>query len=294
MPETEQRPLQGIVLMLLAFLFFASLDAAGKHLAQTFALPLLVWASYSLHCLLMVLFLAPSLRLRLVQTQRPLLQLLRALLLVMVSLLGMAAFRIMPLAETTAILLVTPLLVVLLAARFLGEQVGTRRWLAVGIGFGGALLIARPGGALSATGTLLALATAGCYALYQVLTRQLAATENTFTMLFYTALTGTVVMSLALPWFWSDALPDATQAALIASLGVCGGIGHYLVTRAFRYAPASTLSPFSYVQLLWATLLGWLLFGQLPDALSVLGMSIIAACGLVIAVDEQGLRRRQD
>ena len=293
MPEAEGHPLQGVILMLFALFFFALLDAAAKHLAQTFALPLLVWARYTFHCLLMVVFLAPSLRLRLVVTRKPVIQVVRALLLVAVSLLSLAAFRTMPLAETTAILLVTPLMVALLAARFLGEKVGLKRWLTIVVGFAGAMLIARPGGALTLNGILLSLGAALCYALYQVLTRQLSATENTFTMLFYTALTGTVVMSLSLPWFWSGPLPSGGEALLIASLGICGGTGHFLVTRAFRHAPASTLSPLTYAQLLWATLLGWQVFGQLPDAWSILGMMIIAASGLSIALAERATARGQ-
>ena len=273
--------------MLFALFFFAALDATAKHLAQTFALPLLVWARYTFHCLLMVVFLAPSMRLKLVTTQRPKIQVVRALMLVAVSLLSLAAFRIMPLAETTAILLVTPLIVALLAARFLGEKVGLRRWLTILVGFGGALLIARPGGALTITGILFSLGAALCYAIYQVQTRQLSATENTFTMLFYTAITGTVVMSMSLPWFWAGPLPSATEALLIASLGICGGTGHFLVTRAFRHAPASTLSPLTYAQLLWATLLGWQVFGQLPDTWSILGMLVIAGSGLSIALAER-------
>jgi len=291
MPDSPRQPIRGVVLQLCALFFFAAIDAVGKDLAQTFSLPLLVWARYTIHCLLMLIFLAPSMRLRLVSTRRPLIHVVRALLLVLVSLLALAALRIMPLAETTAIFLVGPFMVALLAARFLGETVGLRRWLAIVIGGAGALMIARPGGAVSLAGVLIVLVAALSYAIYQVQTRQLAATENSFTMLFYTALTGTVVMSLSLPWFWSGPMPSAREALLIASLGVGGGIGHFLVTRAFHHAPASTLSPLTYAQLIWATLLGWLVFGQFPDPLSVLGMLIIAGAGLFIALSERSTRR---
>jgi drug/metabolite transporter (DMT)-like permease len=106
-------------------------------------------------------------------------------------------------------------------------------------------------------------------------------------MVFYTALVGTAVMTLALPWYWSGPMPDRRQALLICSLGIYGGTGHFLLTRAFRLAPASTLSPFQYVQLVWATLLGWLVFGQLPDGLSMTGGLVIAASGVAIALDER-------
>lgn len=287
MPEAQKHPIHGVLLMLFALFFFAALDATAKHLAQTFALPLLVWARYAFHCLLMVVFLAPSMRLKLVATKRPLIQVIRALLLVSVSLLSLAAFRLMPLAETTAILFVTPLLVALLSGRFLGEKVGLLRWISVAAGFAGALLIARPGGALSGPGILFSLAAALCYSIYQIQTRQLSSTESTFTMLFYTALTGTVVMTLALPWFWAGPTPSPMEALQIGSLGIFGGTGHFLLTRAFRHAPASTLSPLMYAQLIWATLLGWQLFGELPDGLSILGMLVIAGSGLAIALAER-------
>lgn len=287
MPEATKHPFHGVLLMLFALFFFAALDATAKHLVQTFALPLLVWARFTFHCLLMVVFLAPSMRLKLLATKRPLIQVIRALLLLGVSLLALAALRLMPLAETTAILYVTPLLVVMLSGPFLGEKVGLLRWILVAAGFAGALLIARPGGALSGPGILLSLAAALCYSIYQIQTRQLSSTESTFTMLFYTALTGTVVMSLALPWFWAGPMPSPLEALLIASLGILGGAGHFLLTRAFRHAPASTLSPLMYGQLIWATLLGWQLFGQLPDGLSIVGMLVIAGSGLSIALSER-------
>ncbi len=287
MTDSRQHPLRGILLILSALFFFAALDATSKHLAQKFAVPLLVWARYTLHCVLMVIFLAPSMRLRLVATQRPLIQVTRALMLVGTTGFLMAALRLMPLAETTAILFVTPLLVALLAGPWLGEKIGVQRWLAVIAGFAGTLLIARPGGALNGPGILLALTGAVCYSVYQIQTRQLSSTENTFTMLFYTALVGTVVMTLGLPWFWDGPRPDGLEMLLIASLGIYGGTGHYLLTRAFRHAPASTLSPFMYAQLIWATLLGWQVFDHLPDGWSILGMTVIAGSGLAVALAER-------
>jgi drug/metabolite transporter (DMT)-like permease len=272
--------------MLAALFCFALLDATSKHLSQTFNVPLLVWARYTVHGLLMLVFLAPSMRWRLVTTRRPAKQIIRAALLVAVTGLFMTAFRIMPLAETTAMIFVTPPLVALLSGPFLGERVGPAHWLAVVIGFAGMLLIARPGGALTGDGVALCLAGAVCYAVYQIQTRQLAASENTLTMVFYTALVGTATLSLALPWIWQGPAPGALDLLMICSLGIYGGTGHFLLTKAFRLAPASTLSPFLYVQLIWATLLGWAFYGELPDGLTVLGMAVVAAGGLLVALAE--------
>ncbi len=283
----EAKPFIGILLMLGAGLCFAALDATSKHLTQTFSVPMLVWARYTVHFVLMLIFLGPSMRARLIATQRPVALTARALMLVGTTGFAMAGISIMPLAESTALLFVTPLIVVMLASGLLKESVSAGRWIAVAAGFAGALLIARPGGALSTQGIILMSLAAGCYAIYQVQTRQMSLTESTVTMLFYTALVGTVAMSLATPLFWRGPMPDAWQGLGIASLGIYGGTGHLLMTRAFRHAPASALSPFIYVQLVWAILLGWLFYDHLPDLLSVAGIAVIAGSSLSIALSER-------
>ena len=289
MPQSPpaQRPLRGILLFMLALMLFALLDATSKHLSASFAVPLLVWARYTLHFAIMLVFVAPSMRLQLVRTDNLALQVVRALALVGTTGFAMMAFRSMPLAEATAVLFLAPLLVTLLAGPFLHERIGAGRWAAVLVGFAGVLLIARPGGALNLAGVLWALAGAACYAAYQLLTRRLSHAENPLTLLFYTALVGTAVMSLALPWFWFEFAPAPRQWLMIASLGVYGGVGHFILIRAFRLAPASTLTPFGYTQLIWAGLLGWLVFGHLPDAMTTAGMAIIAASGLWLALAER-------
>ena len=283
----EARPFIGILLMLGAGLCFAALDATSKHLTQTFPVPMLVWARYTVHLLLMLVFLGPSMRAKLIDTQRPLALTARALMLVGTTGFAMAGIAIMPLAESTAFLFITPLIVVILASWLLRESVTPGRWIAIVVGFAGALLIARPGGALSLQGIVLMSLAAACYSIYQVQTRQMSLSENTVTMLFYTALVGTLSMSLAAPLYWGGPMPNAWQGLAIASLGIYGGTGHLLMTRAFRHAEASTLSPFLYAQLIWATLLGWLFYDHLPDPLSVAGMAVIAGSSLSIALSER-------
>ena len=296
MPQSPpaQRPLRGILLFMLALMLFALLDATSKHLSASFAVPLLVWARYTLHFAIMLVFVAPSMRLQLVRTDNLALQVVRALALVGTTGFAMMAFRSMPLAEATAVLFLAPLLVTLLAGPFLGERIGAGRWVAVVVGFAGVLLIARPGGALNLAGVLWALAGAACYAAYQLLTRRLSHAEHPLTLLFYTALVGTAVMSLALPWFWFEFAPAPRQWLMIASLGVYGGVGHFILIRAFRLAPASTLTPFGYTQLIWAGLLGWMVFGHIPDAMSTAGMAVIAASGLWLALGERPPRAQTD
>lgn len=290
----SHHPLRAVTLMLVAMLCFALLDATSKHLSQTFNVPLLVWARYAVHCLFMVVFLGPIHGLGLVRTRRPAAQIVRALLLVAVTGFAMAAFQVMPLAETTALIFVTPLIVALLAGPMLGEQVGKPRWIAALVGFGGMLLIARPGGELPPAGIAYTLIAAVCYAFYQIQTRKMTKTEKPLTMVFYTAMVGTGAMSLALPWIWVGPAPDALEASMIGSLALFGGIGHYLLTHAFRHAPASMLAPFLYAQLIWASLLGWLFYEQWPDALSIAGMIVIVAGGITVALVERSVAGRID
>lgn len=291
---SESRSLTGILLVLGAVLCFASLDATSKYMARTFPVPMLVWARYSVHFLLMLVLLGPSMRLKLVTTGKPWKHILRGLSLVATSCFGVAGFKHLPLAEATAFLFVAPLLVVMLARWFLHERVSVGRWLAVCTGFAGALLIARPGGALfghSGYGLLFLAISACSYAVYQIQTRQLSTTENTLTLLFYTALVGTVVMTLTAPFYWDGPLPNAVQTLELCGMGALGAVGHWLFTRAFRYAPASTLSPFTYAQLIWATLISWLFYDHLPDGWSVVGIAVIAASSMSIALAERAKRR---
>ncbi|MDO9599235.1 MAG: DMT family transporter [Azoarcus sp.] len=287
MPDSSPALGRGILLLLGALFLFVFLDATAKHLGQTYPVPMLVWARYAGHFLLMMIFLAPSMRLRLVTTTRPGRQVVRAICLLGTTFFGMAALARMPLAETTAIVFAAPLIVTLLARPVLGEHIGVLRWAAVIVGFVGVLLIARPGSGLVTEGIVLALAGALSYAIYQILTRQLSPTENPVTMLFYTALIGTVAMTLILPWIWGGPMPGVLDSLMIASLGVFGGLGHFLLIRAFREAPASVLSPILYVQLIWATLMGWIVFGHLPDGFALGGILTIAVAGAMIAIDSR-------
>ncbi|MEO8411473.1 MAG: DMT family transporter, partial [Propionivibrio sp.] len=151
-------------------------------------------------------------------------------------------------------------------------------------GFAGVLLIARPGGAVFGIGVVYTLGAALCYSLYQLLTRKLSSTEPVMRQLFYTALIGTIAMSAFLPVYWTGDVPTPKQALLIVSLGLFGGLGHFLFIRAYRDAPASSLSPMLFAQLVWVSLLGWLVFGQHPDSLSTTGMLVIGASGLILAL----------
>ncbi len=285
-------PLRGILLMMGALALFALLDTLSKGLTASHPVPVIVWGRYAVHFLITLLVFMPRHGLGLFRSHRPGLQVLRGLMLVMTTALVVLSFRQLPVAEVTALIFVTPLLVTVLAVKFLGERMLPLQWLAIGVGFCGVLLIVRPSGALMGSGALLVLAAAGCYSVYQVLTRKLSAGDHSATQLLYTALVGTVAMSIVLPWHGLPVSLGLVDALQIGSLGLIAAVSHLLLIMAFRAAPATTLSPFSYAQLAWATLFGWIAFGDLPDGASSAGMGIIAASGLGVAYLER--RKREE
>lgn len=279
--------MRGIALLLLALLVFASYDATAKFLSTRYPTPMLVWARYTLPCVMLALWFAPREGRGLIATRRPGAQILRALLLLICTAAGMAALRTIPLAEATAILFVAPLLVTIAAGPLLGERVPRIALIATVVGFGGVLLIARPGTNFDSAGFGLMLLAAVSYAGYQLLTRRLAGTDRSLVTLFYTMMVGAITMTLGLPLFWTALAPTPLHVVLIASLGLWGMLGHYLLILAFSQAAASELAPYLYFQLVWASLLGWLVFRQLPDWHSAVGIGCIAAAGLALAMAQR-------
>ena len=282
-PSTgKQDALRGILLIMAAVSTFAVLDTTAKYLSRTYPVPLIVWVRYAMHALLMLVMLGPRIGAGLVRTRRPGLQAARGVVLAASSLLFFSALAFMPIAEAAAITFLAPLLVTAMSVYFLRERVRRSAWAALVAGFAGVLLIVRPGGAVFTPAVLLPLATAVCFATYQLMTRQLAGVDSTLATLFIGAAVGTAVVSVLLPFYW--ALPQsAFDAFLFVMLGVLGAGGHFVLIRAFEYAPPSVLAPFVYVQLVTVLVLGYLVFGDFPDGASLAGMAIIVLSGAWIA-----------
>lgn len=299
MPETPgppvfsstHHPFRGVVLLVAAVFLFACMDTTTKYLATYYEVPVVMAVRYIVHCLLMVVLLTPTQGRRLIQTQRTGLVLVRATCLAAASLLMGLALQRMPVAEATAMVFLAPLLVVLISGHFLRERVGRVGWASAIAGFVGVLMIARPGGGLDPAGVAYALCAASVIAAYQLLSRVLVTTERTVALLFYTALVGSLLFGILLPWFWEGQAPTLLQLLLFLSMGVAAGVGHFLFTAAHRHASASVLAPMMYLQLLWAGLLGWLVFGHVPEGMSILGMCVVAASGAVIALKSHMSRR---
>jgi len=271
--------------MCAAAAMFALLNATVKYLSPHFPVAQLLWARTAGHLAFVIAAFGPRHGRRLFATQYPASQLLRSLMLLASTAFNFAALRFIGLAMAATINFTSPLIVALLAAPMLGERVSAQRWAAIGVGFLGVLIVMRPGADAPRLASLLALGTAACYAIYQILTRRVAATDPPETTVGYSALVGTVVMSAIVPFAWT-APPSITKLLLMLSMGPTGGLGHYFIARAYMWAPASVVSPFNYIQLLGAATTGYLIFGDVPGAPLWLGAALIIGSGLFIAYAE--------
>lgn len=273
-------PLAAVALMATAMLLLSSLDALAKYLVADYPVLLVSWARYASHLAIFGLVTAATHGLRVLKTGRLGLHVLRGLLLVGVTASFIGATSMIPLAEATAIAFLAPVLVTVMSVFVLKERVGRHRWGAVGLGFLGVLVIVRPDEAAAHWASLLAVIMAMLYAAYQIATRALNRTEAPLTTLTYTAVVGTAVLSLALPFVWR--WPAPADIPLLTVTGLLGGGGHFLLILALRRAPASALAPFTYLQLVFAGMIGSLVFDEVPDTWSIAGAVMIAAGGLWI------------
>jgi drug/metabolite transporter (DMT)-like permease len=281
------QPLLGIVLIVSSAACFGTMDTTLRYLGAFIGIALMLWLRFAMHALAMTAWIAASPD-KTFRTANPRFQFFRGSLLLFSSAMAFNALRHMPVAEFTAIVMITPLLITLLARVWLKERVSALRWVLVAGGLAGTLIIIRPGSGLFGWAVLLPLAAALSNAFFQLLTSRLAPHENPFTTNFYTGLTG---MLLATPLLIASSqdISDTLSAApplhlgLLLMIGVLGTGGHLLLIMALGKAPTATLMPFLYTQIAVAAFLGWLALGAVPDGWSWIGMAVIAVCGAVSA-----------
>ncbi|HVV61084.1 MAG TPA: DMT family transporter [Pseudolabrys sp.] len=273
--------LTGIALMCCAVACFSCLDTTGKYLNHHMDTLQVVWARYFFAFALSCVFSNPLRQPALMKTGRPLLQVGRSALLLLSTMLNLSALRFMQLDEVLSILFGTPFLVALLCVPLLGETVGWRRWVAIGVGLLGVLVVTRPGMGGMQPVALLPVGGTICYALYVISTRVLSRTDSNETTQFYTNLVGALAMTAIVPFVWTA--PDGwLTAGLMVLIGALGGGGHFLLILAHRLAPASALAPFIYTQMVWTTSLGFLVFGDVPHRWTIVGGIIVIASGLYL------------
>lgn len=271
----------GIAMIVAAMLIIPVMDGIAKSLTADFAPVQVVWARYFFHFMLFLPLVLASHGRRLFRLKKPVLQLVRGTFLLASTFCFFTAIKTMPLADAIAVVFVYPFVVTALAPWLLGDRVGYLRWMAVVAGFCGAMLVIRPGFEEVSGATLFAVGAGTIYAFYVLSTRMLAGSDPVPVTLLMTGYVGTVVTTVAMPWFWVT--PTAEQFGLMVVIGFLAACGHYLIIQAHERASAAQLAPYAYVEIVGATVVGLVLFGDFPDALTWVGIGVIIASGIFIA-----------
>lgn len=284
-------PLRGIGFVVLAVACFAALDTGTKIVSSAVPVVMAVWFRYLFQAFVTGCVVMPRQGLALLRTQRPGLQFARGALLTASSVLAYLSLRHMPIGEFTAIVMLTPLTITLMAATSLGERITPLRWACVAGGFAGAITVIRPGADVFSLESLLPLGVVATNAAYQVLTSTLSRTDAPATTHFYTGCTGAALTALGLPFVWTSLAPSVWAALVV--IGICSTAGHYLLILGYGRAPVAVLTPYLYLQIGFATFAGWLAFAHVPDFWSVVGISMIGSFGaLGTWLTARDMRRR--
>ena len=274
-----EKYLPGIVLMLLTVLLFSIMNALAKSFTLAFPIIEIVWGRYASQTIFTIIIFSPNLG-KVLATNRLKLHLFRSALLFGATLFMFAGFKYLTLVTTITIFQVGPLIVVIFSVMFLKESVSLKRWMSVFIGFCGALLIIKPGTDMFLMTGILPLLAATCYAGYAVSTRHLGTEEDPRTNFLYTSIVGTIISSaLLIPFFKPISL---VEASLFCILGLLGGLGHFCFVLALRKSEASLLAPFTYFDLIFASILGIIFFSEYPDVYVLLGAIIIVTAGIYL------------
>lgn len=261
-----------------AILMFAGIDVGSKLLGGHMPVIQIIWLRFVFFIPIALWIAYRPGRGILWRSRRPWLQVMRVVVLVVEMWFFIAAFAAMPLADVHAIGAVAPLMVTALSVPFLGERVGWRRWAAIAVGFIGMMIILRPGFSAISLATIYAVIGATLWAVYQIILRLIGRIDSAETTGLWTTIVGAFLTTLVGPFFWTT--PNATGWSILVAVTLLGGFGHTIYSRAFTLAPASTLQPFTYLLLVFATFFGWLIFSDLPDVPTILGASLIVASGL--------------
>jgi drug/metabolite transporter (DMT)-like permease len=289
-PARADRPFRGIALILASTVFLGTSDVTAKYLSATLPSIEIAWLRFLVFAMIMVPAMLSGSPLYALRSERPGMQLMRGVALLMSSLLFITGLRFLPIAEASATGFVSPLFVTALSIFFLGESVGMRRWLATAVGLIGVLIILRPGSSAFHPAALFPLVSALAWAVTLIMTRMLSGRERAITTMTYSSIAGVCILSALVPLVW--VAPSWHDVAFGIFIGVASTAGQWIVVLAFRYADASVLAPFSYTQLLWVSILGFLVFGEVPDIWTITGAAFIVASGLYTAHRER-VRRSQ-
>ncbi|GAB4356812.1 MAG: DMT family transporter [Kiloniellaceae bacterium] len=288
LPAGAVSPARAILMMVASVAVFAVMDALVKDLGARYP-TLQVMFFRSLFAFVPIMFLilhAGSLKALRVNSLSG--HLLRSLVGVAAMFCFFHAYARMPLADVVAISFAAPVFVVALSVPLLGEKVGPRRWIAVLVGFVGVMIMLRPDAGLLTSVAVVPLLGTLFFALAMIVLRRLGRTETSASVAFTFTLACTVVSGLALPFVWVT--PDRLDLAALVAVGLLGGVGQILMTAAFKHGDVAIIAPFEYTAMIWATLLGFVFWGEVPGLNIWVGVAIVMASGLFILFLEANLR----
>ena len=289
-PARADQPFKGIALILLSTIFLGTSDTTSKYLSATLPSVEITWIRFLVFAIIMVPAMVPGTAIYSLRTTSVRLQLFRGVALLGSSLFFITGLRYLPIAEASATGFVSPLFVTALSIIFLAEKVGVRRWIATATGLFGVLIILRPGTSAFHMAAFLPIVSAFCWAATLIMTRMMSGREHSSTIMTYSSIAGVALISALVPFVW--VAPNWHDILFGVLIGVASTAGQWIVVLAFRYADASVLAPFSYTQLVWVSVLGFFVFGEIPDVWTVCGAAVIVASGLYTAHRER-LRRLQ-
>ena len=289
-PARSDHPFKGIALILLSTIFLGTSDVTSKYLSATLPSVEIAWIRFVVFAIIMVPAMVPGTAIYSLRTTSVKLQLLRGTALLGSSFFFITGLRYLPIAEASATGFISPLFVTALSILFLSEKVGFRRWIATATGLFGVLVILRPGTSAFHVAAFLPIISAFCWASTLIMTRMMSGKEHSSTIMTYSSIAGLAIMTVMVPFAWTT--PTWHDIMFGILVGVASTAGQWIVVLAFRYADASVLAPFSYTQLLWVSILGFLVFGELPDVWTIIGAAFIVGSGLYTAHRER-VRRLQ-
>jgi drug/metabolite transporter (DMT)-like permease len=289
-PARADRPFKGIALILSSTVFLGVSDVTAKYLSATLPSIEIAWLRFLVFAIIMVPAMVPGSPLFALKTNSIGLQLMRGAALLGSSLFFISGLRYLPIAEASATGFVSPLFVTALSIVFLSEKVGVRRWLATAVGLLGVLIILRPGSSAFHPAAFFPIVSALAWAATLIMTRMMSGREHAITIMTYSSIAGVAILSALVPFVW--VAPSWQAIAFGVLIGVFSTAGQWIVVLAFRYADASVLAPFSYTQLLWVSILGFMIFGEVPGVWTIVGAAFIVGSGLYTAHRER-VRRSQ-
>ncbi|MEK9813978.1 MAG: DMT family transporter [Paracoccaceae bacterium] len=277
---TKQNERLGILLMIITTIVFASQDGLSKYLATEYNVYMVVMIRYWFFAAFVISVSSQKTGgiKRVAKTKSPILQIFRSLILVAEMCITILAFTLLGLAETHAIFASYPLIIAMLSGPILGEYVGWRRWLAICVGFIGILIILNPGNGIFSPYALVPLAGAILFALYGLLTRYVGQYDNSSTSFFWTGVVGSIAMTIIGLNYWDPV--SKSDWSIMLLLSASGVVGHYLLIKCYEVAEASAVQPFAYLQLIWASMIGIIIFGEQITTNVLIGACIIVGAGL--------------